>query len=88
MPQEVLLQQSLTQTIGQEGFLEVDARELWEDVHRKVVDNWSDTNVSPPFFEMNLDQPKWDEGKQNDSRDELLSVDSQPKRSKPSDLGE
>ena len=78
-PQEVLLRESLTQTIGQEGIPKVDkqqAKELWEDVHKKVVDDWFDTNVSPPFSEMNLDQPEWDKGEQNALKDKFLSIDS------------
>ena len=61
-PQEELCWQSLRQSIGLEGILEVDeqhARELWEAVHKNTVENWTDDNVFPPFFEMNLESPKW-----------------------------
>ena len=74
-----------------EGIPEVDeqqARELWEAVHKNATDNWSDTNVSPPFSEMNLEQPEWNEEEPNASKDEFLSVGSQPKSSEPSDLGQ
>ena len=42
-----------------DSILEVDeqqARELWEAIHKNVVENWLDDNVSPPFYEMNLEQ--------------------------------
>ncbi len=61
LPQEQLCRQSITRSMTLEGILEVDkcqAKELWEAVHRHAVENWSDGNVSPPFSEMNLEQPK------------------------------
>ena len=74
-----------------EGIPEVDeqqTRELWEAVHRNAVENWSDDNVSPPFSEMNLGPPVWDEVDPKVSKDEILSLESQPsQQSDPSDLG-
>ena len=58
-PQEILRGQSLEHTIVLEGIQEVDeqqARKLWEDVHRKIVENWFDNNVSPRVSKMNLEQ--------------------------------
>ena len=60
---------------------------MWEAVYKNAIDNWLDTNVSPPFFEMNLDQSTWDEANQNVLKDEILSRVSQPRDLNPSDLG-
>ena len=86
-----MCQQILEQTISLEGIPKVDeqqARELWEDVHRKAIDNWSNTNISPPFFEMNLEQPEWNEGQPDTLKDKFLSLYFEPQLSKPSNLGE
>ena len=70
-PQEELCGQVQTQSMNLEGIPEVDeqhARELWDAVHKNAVENWSNDNVSPPFSEMNLEPPMWDEVDPNVSK--------------------
>ena len=72
------------------------AREMWETVHQKAIKEWTDLNDSPPITEMEMEPPDWDKkpplGELGEnitrSEDKLLSVDSQPKQSEPSNLGE
>ena len=68
------------------------AREMWETVHQRAIEEWTDSNNSPPFTEIEMEPPDWDKqpslGRSTRSEDELLSVGSQPKQSEPSDLGE
>ena len=96
--QEFLRKQNVRQTIGLEGIPEMDegmAREMWETVHQKAIEEWTDSNDSPPITEIEMEPPDWDKKpplgesgeKLTRSEDELLSVDSQPKQSEPLDLG-
>lgn len=57
-------------------------------MHKNTSNNWFDTNVSPPFLEMNIEKREWDEKELNASKDEFLSIDSQPKHLEPSYLGQ
>ena len=36
---------------------EILAEDMWDRVRKHAEENWSDNNVSPPFSEMDLDQP-------------------------------
>ena len=36
---------------------EILAEDMWGQVRKHAEENWSDNNVSPPFSEMDLDQP-------------------------------
>ena len=71
-------------------------REMWERVHQKAIGAWIYSNDSPPIPEIEMETPDWDKQplvgesgeKPTRSENELLSVDSQPKQSKPLDLGE
>ena len=58
--QEFLRKQSVRQTIGLEGILEMDegmAREMWETVHQKAIEEWTDSNNSPPITEIEMEPP-------------------------------
>ena len=37
---------------------EILAEDMWGQVRKHAEENWSDNNVSPPFSEMDLDQPE------------------------------
>ena len=80
----------MKQTIGLEGIPEMDegmAREMWETVHQKAVEKWTDSNNSPPTTQIEMESCEWDKqpslgkmGKElSRSEDELLFIDSQPK---------
>ena len=97
--QEFLRKQNVKQTIGLEGIPEMDermAREMWETFHQKAIEEWTDSNNSPPITKIEMEPPDWDKqpllensGEElSKSKDELLSEDSQPKQSEPSYLGE
>ena len=61
--QEFLRKQNVKQTIGLEGILEMDegpAREMWETVHQKAVEEWTDSNNSPPITEIEMEPLDWD----------------------------
>ena len=36
---------------------EILAEDMWDRVRKHAEENWLDNNVSPPFSEMDLDQP-------------------------------
>ena len=69
---------------------------MWETVHQRAIEEWTDSNNSPPITEIEMESPDWEKqplvgesgGKPTKSEDEILSIDSQPKQSEPSDLGE
>ena len=53
--QEFLCKQNVKQTIGLEGIPEMDermAREMWKTVHQKAIEEWTDSNDSPPITEI------------------------------------
>ena len=68
------------------------AREMWETVHQRAIEEWTDSNNSPPITEIEMEPPDLYKqpslGKSTRSEDEVLSIGSQPKQSEPSNLGE
>ena len=96
--QELLCKQNVKQTIGLEGIPEMDermAREMWETVHQKAIEEWTNSNDSPPITEIEMESPDWDKQpplresreKPTRSEDEFQTLESQDKI-EPSELGE
>ena len=58
--QEYLCKQNVKQTIGLEGIPEMDeglAKEMWEIVHKRAIEEWTDSNNSPPFTKIEMEPP-------------------------------
>ena len=88
--QEFLRKQNVKQTIGLEGIPEMDermAREMWETVHQKAIEEWIDSNDSPPITKIEMESPDWDKQpplsesreKPTRSEDEFQTLESQDK---------
>ena len=60
------------------------AREMWETVHQKAIEEWTASNNSPPITQIEMEPLDWDKqpllgnsGEElSKSKDELLSIDS------------
>ena len=95
--QEFLCKQNVKQTIGLEGIPKMDermAREMWETVHQKAIEEWANSNDSPPITEIEMESLDWDKQpplrefgeKPTRSEDEFQTLEAQDKI-EPSELG-
>ena len=50
---------------------ELQATELWDDVNKNAMEQWSNNNVSPPFSKIDFGQELWNDQSPKANQDEI-----------------